>query len=230
MAHGAALAAALIPEKAQPPKVFFQLVSVFAGAALRVQVLDAENDPPAPALGAQPCKELHARLPRWSRPLGLGRTARRQRSQAQLPLPVLRLEDGGCCNTLPRPLPCTRVGAACRLHGGVHGQLAQTDVHHRYQDLMAQQIAQRGAARHIGAVCEHLHRHTGLLADGGEGCTGESAGGVGLAGIILQQDAAAPSRRGWRGRSFRGGWDGWRGRCRRSAQVSWCGRGCSALC
>ena len=35
---GAALAAALIPEKAQPPKVFFQLVGVFAGAALRLEV------------------------------------------------------------------------------------------------------------------------------------------------------------------------------------------------
>ena len=53
---GAALAAALIPEKAQPPKVFFQLVGVLAGAALRVQILDAENDSPAPAPGAQPCK------------------------------------------------------------------------------------------------------------------------------------------------------------------------------
>ena len=67
---GAALAAALIPEKAQPPKVFFQLVGVFAGAALRVQVLDAENDSPAPAPGAQPCKEAAREVAQMEPPAG----------------------------------------------------------------------------------------------------------------------------------------------------------------
>ena len=69
---GAALAAALIPEKAQPPKVFFQLVGVLAGAALRVQILDAENDSPAPALGAQPCKEAAREVAQMEPPAGAG--------------------------------------------------------------------------------------------------------------------------------------------------------------
>lgn len=69
---GAALAAALIPEKAQPRKVFFQLVGVFAGAALRVQVLDAENDSPSPAPGAQPCKEAAREVTQMEPPAGAG--------------------------------------------------------------------------------------------------------------------------------------------------------------
>lgn len=108
MAHGGRPCCRLIPEKAQPPKVFFQLVSVFAGAALRVQVLDAENDPPAPALGAQPCKEAAREIARWSRPLGLG--ANRPTTALTGPASTPRPSAGrwGCCNTLPRPLPCTR--------------------------------------------------------------------------------------------------------------------------
>ena len=69
---GAALAAALIPEKAQPRKVFFQLVGVLAGAALRVQILDAENDSPAPAPGAQPCKEAARKVAQMEPPAGAG--------------------------------------------------------------------------------------------------------------------------------------------------------------
>ena len=70
---GAALAAALIPEKAQPPKVFFQLVGVLAGAALRVQMPSMRtDDPPAPAPGAQPCKEAAREVAQMEPPAGAG--------------------------------------------------------------------------------------------------------------------------------------------------------------
>ena len=72
MAHGGRPCCRLIPEKAQPPKVFFQLVGVLAGAALRVQVLDAEDDPPAPAPGAQPCKEAAREVAQMEPPAGAG--------------------------------------------------------------------------------------------------------------------------------------------------------------
>ena len=73
----------------------------------------------------------------------------------------------------------------------MHGQLAHANIHHGHQDLAAQQVAQGAAARHIGTVGKGLHRHPGLFADGGKGGTGQAAGGVALAGIVLEDDAAA---------------------------------------
>ena len=55
---------------------------------------------------------------------------------------------------------------------------------------MAQQVAQGGAARLVGPVGEHLHRHPGLLADGLEEPGGEAGGGVLLVGRVLDHHAA----------------------------------------
>ena len=65
-------AAALVPDKAQPCEILFQLVGVPAGAALCVQVLDAEDDAPALTLRAQPCKEAARQIPQMQPPAGAG--------------------------------------------------------------------------------------------------------------------------------------------------------------
>mgnify|MGYP000778570207 CR=1 FL=1 len=49
-----------------------QQVRVNARAALGVQILDAENDPPAPAPGAQPCKEAAREVAQMEPPAGAG--------------------------------------------------------------------------------------------------------------------------------------------------------------
>ena len=66
------MAAALVPVKAQPPKVFFQLVGIFAGAALGVKVLDAEDDAPALMLGAQPRQQTAREIAQMQPTAGAG--------------------------------------------------------------------------------------------------------------------------------------------------------------
>ena len=71
-AVGAAVAAALVPVKAQPRKIFFQQVGVLAGAALGVKVLDAEDDAPALMLGAQPRQQTAREIAQMQPPTGAG--------------------------------------------------------------------------------------------------------------------------------------------------------------
>ena len=53
-AVGAAAAAALVPDKAQPAQILFQCIGILAGAALGIQILNAQNDAPALTSGAEP--------------------------------------------------------------------------------------------------------------------------------------------------------------------------------
>ena len=71
-AVGPAVAAALIPDKAQPAQVFFQLVGVLAGAALRIQIFNAEDDLPALVLGAQPGQQAASQVAQVEPPAGAG--------------------------------------------------------------------------------------------------------------------------------------------------------------
>ena len=71
-AVGAAPAPALVPDEAQPGQVFFQQVCVFPGAALRVQILDAEDDAPARMSGAQPGQQAARKVAQMQPPAGAG--------------------------------------------------------------------------------------------------------------------------------------------------------------
>ena len=77
------------------------------------------------------------------------------------------------------------VGDAGRLDGTVHRELGAADVCHRDGQRVALQIAQRAAAGLVGAVCEHLHRHVGLPADGAEDRAADGVRRVLLAGVVL---------------------------------------------
>ena len=67
------MAPALVPEQAQPCKVLFQKVGISAGTALRVQVLDAEDDLSALMLGAQPRQQTAREISQMQPPAGAGR-------------------------------------------------------------------------------------------------------------------------------------------------------------
>ena len=55
-------AAALVPDKAQPAQVFFQLVGISAGAALGVQILNAQHDAPALTFCAEPRQQAAGQI------------------------------------------------------------------------------------------------------------------------------------------------------------------------
>ena len=71
-AVGPAVAAALVPDKSQPAQVFFQLVGIFAGAALGVQILNAEDDLSALMLRTQPGQQAAGQVAQVEPPAGAG--------------------------------------------------------------------------------------------------------------------------------------------------------------
>ena len=71
-AVGAAAAAALVPDKAQPAQVLFQCVGIFAGAALGIQILNAQNDAPALTSGAEPGQQAAGQIAQMQPPAGAG--------------------------------------------------------------------------------------------------------------------------------------------------------------
>ena len=83
------------------------------------------------------------------------------------------------------------VGAGDALHGGVHGELREPDVHRQDADLPQTDGAQRGAAACVRAVVEHLQRGVSkgkyLFDDGG----GEGIRRVRAARVSLDGDAFA---------------------------------------
>ena len=80
------------------------------------------------------------------------------------------------------------------LVAGVHGQLSQADVHRRDGHVRPGDVAQRGAAQHVGAVGEVLHRHVRAAADLAEDGPAHAVGGVLLVGALLEHDAAVHQR------------------------------------
>ena len=71
-AVGAAAAAALIPEKAQPFQILFQRIGVFPGAALGIQILNAQNDAPALMFGTEPGQQAAGQIAQMEPPAGAG--------------------------------------------------------------------------------------------------------------------------------------------------------------
>ena len=71
----AAGAAALVPRKPQPRKVLLQQVGVDAGAALGVQVLDAQHDAPALTFCAEPRQQAAGQIAQMQPSAGAGRKA-----------------------------------------------------------------------------------------------------------------------------------------------------------
>ena len=71
----AAGAAALVPRKPQPRKVLLQQVGVDAGAALGVQILDAQHDAPALTFCAEPCQQAARQIAQMQPSAGAGRKA-----------------------------------------------------------------------------------------------------------------------------------------------------------
>ena len=71
-AVGAAAAAALVPDKAQPAQVLFQCVGIFAGAALGIQILNAQNDAPALMFGTEPGQQAAGQIAQMEPPAGAG--------------------------------------------------------------------------------------------------------------------------------------------------------------
>ena len=71
-AVGAAAAAALVPDKAQPAQVLFQCVGIFARAALGIQILNAQNDAPALTSGAEPGQQAAGQIAQMQPPAGAG--------------------------------------------------------------------------------------------------------------------------------------------------------------
>ena len=69
-AVGAAVAAALVPDKAQPFQIFFQRIGVFPGAALGIQILNAQNDAPALTSGAEPGQQAAGQIAQMQPPAG----------------------------------------------------------------------------------------------------------------------------------------------------------------
>ncbi len=82
----------------------------------------------------------------------------------------------------------------CRLIGGVHGELRETDVRGADGELGAGDVAERGASGEIRAVVEELHGHpcpaAELLHDG----TGDGIGGIFLIRAVFDDDAAVEDR------------------------------------
>ena len=71
-AVGPAVAAALVPDKAQPFQILFQCVGIFAGAALGIQILNAQNDAPALTSGAEPGQQAAGQIAQMEPPAGAG--------------------------------------------------------------------------------------------------------------------------------------------------------------
>ena len=71
----AAGAAALVPCKPQPCKILFQQVGVDAGAALGIQILDAQHDAPALTFCAEPCQQAARQIAQMQPSAGAGRKA-----------------------------------------------------------------------------------------------------------------------------------------------------------
>ena len=71
-AVGAAAAAALVPDKAQPFQILFQRVGIFPGAALGIQILNAQNDAPALTSGAEPGQQAAGQIAQMQPPAGAG--------------------------------------------------------------------------------------------------------------------------------------------------------------
>ena len=78
---------------------------------------------------------------------------------------------------------------ACRLVRRVHGQLRQADVRGADGHMGAGDVAEGGAARHIGPVGEGLDRDAGFFADIPEHGGGDAVSTVLLAGVEFQHDA-----------------------------------------
>ena len=72
---GAASAAALVPVQAKPVQVLLQQVGVDARTAFRIQVLNAQDDAPALALGAEPGQQAAGQIAQMQPPAGAGRKA-----------------------------------------------------------------------------------------------------------------------------------------------------------
>ena len=66
-------AAALLPDKAEPAQILFQLVGILAGAAFGIQILDPEDDLPSLLLRAQPCQQAAGKVAEMEPPAGAGR-------------------------------------------------------------------------------------------------------------------------------------------------------------
>ena len=71
-AVGAAAAAALVPDKAQPFQIFFQRIGVFPGAALGIQILNAQNDASALTSGAEPGQQAAGQIAQMEPTAGAG--------------------------------------------------------------------------------------------------------------------------------------------------------------
>lgn len=80
------------------------------------------------------------------------------------------------------------------LKGRVHRQLRETDVHGVERYLRVGDVAERRAARHVGAVGVILHRHAGALADAAEDAGGNGVGGVALVGVVFDDNTAVHAR------------------------------------
>ena len=67
-----AFRAALVPHKAQPGKIRFQLIRIHPGAAGFVQILNAQHHPAIRLPGAQPGQQAAHQIPQMHPPGGAG--------------------------------------------------------------------------------------------------------------------------------------------------------------
>ena len=105
---GAALAAASSQKRPSHPRSSSSWSAYLRGQRSASRSSMRRTIRPPRLLALSHARRLHARLPRWSRPLGLG--ANRPTTALTGPASTPRPSAGrwGCYNTLPRPLPCTR--------------------------------------------------------------------------------------------------------------------------
>ena len=73
----------------------------------------------------------------------------------------------------------------------VHGKLRKPDVNGLYRHKHVCNTAERGAARHVGAVCKALHPDSRLGADAPEHGGGNAVGRIVLICVVLHDDTAA---------------------------------------
>ena len=87
-----------------------------------------------------------------------------------------------------------QVVAAGQFADGVHGEGGQTDVHGAHAQLSGGDGPDGGAATHVAAHHETLHRHPFTLAEIAEEGRGLAAGGIALVGIHLDDRSGVQFR------------------------------------